>query len=320
MIDPQLAADIASRYGAVVPENIDVKVIPRGQTATYIPYVWDGRDLVAVDPEQARDLWKRAAASSARRQIAARQRKKSSQINPKPDRVKPTDPRIVAAKERVQKAKEYAADGRTIDEMASFLGLDRKYCFRYCAKNGISFIPTPRKTTGGYKTSENSARGQMIKRRIEDWTRRIANGETAQDIADASGMRLKTVRDFLTRNGIEFPRFKQGMTARKVAEREGRKQRMAKMWEGGATIYRIRKDMGISSATVREYAQELGITLTYKCVVQEAKVAERRAMVRKLDAQGIKSTEIAAQVGAPLRVVQRDIVFVRASACNEVAA
>ncbi len=183
MTPEQIAAEVSARYGIPVSPAA-VKIIPAGQMATHVEYVWNGRELKAIEPQE----------NPIRRMMNAqyKSRKAGERIAkaPKPFKVHPN---VEYSQKRQAEARAMAAEGATYDDIATRWNVSQPFVRKFCNKHKI----VVRKKIGG-RVSVAPERLARVTAFAGDGNRYLG------EIAEFMGVTKKAASQYLRDKGIPY--------------------------------------------------------------------------------------------------------------------
>lgn len=166
---PDLAAQIAARYGASVAPGVVVQRIPRGVSSRPLP-VWDEkkRQLIVPDWKEEKERMHRASVR------AGQKRRKAARV---------------ADEAKLQQLRDLHAAGARVPAMAAALGITEVYCRSMLKREGLSIE----------RVNPGPSRDTL--RRVAEIERLVGLGRSREAIAEALGFAsVKLLGDFVRRS------------------------------------------------------------------------------------------------------------------------
>lgn len=184
MTPEQIAADVSARYGIPVAPNA-VKIIPQGVTSEAPRYVWNGRELKAIDPQE----------NPIRRMMNAQynSRRKGEKLA-KAEKPRSIHPQIIRSQERQAETLQLIAQGYTVKDLAAHYKIAENTARKFLAKWGMKASP-----------SQNVTRKPKMHDRIAKLHEFTKDGDkTIRDVADFLGISWKAAQTYCINHGIPY--------------------------------------------------------------------------------------------------------------------
>lgn len=313
----QVAKEVAARYGVICQPEA-VHIVELGRTCE-TEWVWNGSALVAKELQAPGDLirpkidakWRRV--NQGRRLAQARQAEAQQAQEPKPRRRFSGPPTKImeAAARRLEAVRAFAATGKTIPEIAKFMGVSEKGAYKYCVERGVAFAR--REQAAPVKKSLDDIRTKFAP---------MAATMTSRQIAEATGMTQKQVQQRLNLIGVraQLPAqlVKQRKNTRakmdaKQAAVAARRQKIAEMFRAGLTDQQMAEALGVTvklvaidrarSGLVREPKRKAPVEKVNGMDLIRQKRDQRDIKIRDLRANGMTLGQIAEALDCSLNTV-----------------
>jgi|GEM_PF-5588942 len=329
----RIAAEVAARYGVQCKPDV-VQVVPRGVSGLPGYEYVERIGLRQVDGKSGRDTVKAMIGAGVReaarkRRLAVAKAKEEADAPPavkayKPKRKlgprSPDDPRMVAARERLERTMGFAGKGdKTVRQIADFLGISwnaaQNYCrlrqipYRVPEKGAVAQVRRQKKVEAAQKREALAARREKVAELFKQ-------GWTAPRIQQEVGSTRNEVHVDLKRLGLKRADYPALITTPKKSNHPPPKRRLEEMKAiaaerrakvvvmraEGKTVRQIAEALGVGSSTITDDILQLGLNNSTRGHVGNPAFVRQ---VKAMRARKMTVREIAAVIGVNWSTVHR---------------